>query len=104
MTFLTDQVCDFIEDNPGSDVDDLMPHFPEHTRFQVMQAMHSMAFKGRLICHKQGALGRDGGMRPGRYSIAPPEHVKTVRGVDYGKPGPRAVSSVWALGSKGQTT
>lgn len=101
MTFLTDMVCAYIEDHPRSTADDLVPHFPNHTRWQVMQAMHAMAFKGRLVCEKQPS--KEGGMNPGTYSVPPPSHVKKTRGVDYGKPGKRAVSSVWALGLKGPT-
>ena len=91
MTFLINRVIDLIEDQPGSDVDELLPQLEGFTRHQVKQALQNGAFRGRLRCEKQGVKGRHKGAKPGRYYLA--EKVETSQPA---RQIPRCANSVWA--------
>ena len=94
MTFLTDLVLGLIEDEPGRNVDELMPELPEYTREQVKQALQNLSHTKRARCERQGVKGKHKGAKPGRYW---PVEVPLVRREQ--APSPGRVSSVWDLGA-----
>lgn len=93
--FLSDIVLGLIEDNEGSNVDDLLPHLPGYTRKQVMAALQNLSFARRVKCVRQGVQGKHMGAKPGRYWLADP-----IEKPQAAKPQMRPVNSVFELGAR----
>ena len=83
-----------LEEMPGSDADELLPHCSGRTRDQVLVALQNLAAHGRARCELQGVRSFSEGRRPGRYYL-----ISSIK-VDHGKPSHRAVSSVFELGAR----